>query len=124
MEVLKTNYEKYLDAQLAQSPELDEDLDDAKWKPLKETPAEPASALDVQIGGDHYKKLGAYQPWEVLARCMTPDELRGFAKGTVIAYLMRERDKGGLADITKSRHTLQLFEELLPVCEAFHGSKA
>ena len=78
------------------------------------------SAIDVQIGGDHYKKLGANQPWEVLARCMTPDELRGFGKGTVIAYLMRERDKGGVQDITKARHTLQLLEELLPVCEAHH----
>ena len=76
------------------------------------------SASDVQIGGDHYKKLGAYQPWEVLAHCMTPDELRGFGKGTAIAYLMRERDKGGVQDITKARHTLQLLEELLPVCEA------
>lgn len=81
------------------------------------------SALDVQIGGDHYKKLGAYQPWEVLARCLTPAELRGFAKGTVIAYLMRERDKGGLADISKARHTLQLFEELHPVCVAAHGAR-
>ena len=81
------------------------------------------SALDVQINGDHYKKLGVYQPWEVFARCLTPDELRGFAKGTVIAYLMRERDKGGLDDITKSRHTLQLFEELYPVCEEFHRNK-
>ena len=78
------------------------------------------SAIDVQVGGDHYKKLGAYQPWEVLARCMTPDELRGFGKGTVIAYLMRERDKGGVQDITKARHTLQLLEELLPICEAAH----
>lgn len=84
-------------------------------------PDQQTSALDIQIGGDHYKKLGAYQPWEVLARCLTPDELRGFAKGTVIAYLMRERDKGGLGDITKGRHTLQLFEELYPVCLAAHG---
>lgn len=79
--------------------------------------------LDVQVGGDHYKKLGQHQPWEVLARWLTPDELRGFAKGTVIAYLARERDKGGLADISKSLHTLQLFEQLLPICEEFHKVK-
>lgn len=79
------------------------------------------SALEVQVGGYHYKQLGAYQPWEVLARCMTSDELRGFGKGTAIAYLMRERDKGGVQDITKARHTLQLLEELLPVCESFHS---
>lgn len=85
--------------------------------------AENANALDVQIGGDHYKRLGAYQPWEVLARCLTPDELRGFAKGTMIAYLMRERDKGGLDDISKAIHTGQLFEQLHPVCQEFHKDK-
>lgn len=79
------------------------------------------SVLDIQIGGDHYKKLGEYQPWEVLARWLTPDELRGFAKGTVIAYLARERDKGGLQDVMKSLHTLQLFEEMHKVCCKFHG---
>lgn len=82
--------------------------------------SENVNALDVQIGGDHYKRLGAYQPWEVLARCLTPDELRGFAKGTMIAYLMRERDKGGLDDISKAIHTGQLFEQLYPVCQEFH----
>lgn len=68
--------------------------------------------LDVQVGGEHYKKLGQYQPWQVLAACMTPEELRGYMKGTVIAYLMRERDKGGDTDIRKSLHTIQLWEEL------------
>ena len=70
------------------------------------------SALEQQVGGDHYKKLGAYQPWEVLAKWMTPDELRGFMKGTVIAYLARERDKGGDADIAKALHTMQIYTEL------------
>lgn len=68
--------------------------------------------LDVQVGGEHYKKLGQYQPWQVLAACMTLEELRGYMKGTVIAYLMRERDKGGDTDIRKALHTIQLWEEL------------
>jgi len=80
-----------------------------------------ASAIDVQIGGDHYKKLAEYQPWEVLARWMTPEELRGYAKGTSIAYLAREQDKGGEVDIEKAIHTLQLYKEMLSVCEKFHG---
>lgn len=82
------------------------------------------SALNVQVGGGHYKKLGQYQPWEVLARWLTPDELRGFAKGTMIAYLARERDKGGLQDISKAIHTGQLFEELLAKCVEFHKEQA
>ena len=70
------------------------------------------SALNDQEGGDHYKKFGEYQPWKVLSKWMTPDELRGFMKGTVIAYLARERDKGGDIDILKAIHTMQIYMEL------------
>lgn len=75
--------------------------------------AEALSALDIQEGGDHYKKLGAYQPWEVLRRWLTPEEFRGYMKGTAIAYLAREQDKGGMQDIRKAGHTLQGLVELL-----------
>ena len=76
------------------------------------TEPQPLSQLDVQEGGDHYKKLGEYQPWEVLSRWMTPEELKGYGKGTAIAYLAREADKGGRLDIKKAVHTLQLYLEL------------
>lgn len=81
-------------------------------EPLQ-TVAEHLSALDIQEGGDHYKKLGAYQPWEVLRRWLTPEEFRGYMKGTAIAYLAREQDKGGMLDIRKAGHTLQGLVELL-----------
>jgi hypothetical protein len=74
--------------------------------------AKLASALSTQEGGDHYKKLGQYQPWEVLSHWLTPEELKGFAKGTVVAYLAREEDKGGRLDIKKAMHTLQIYLEL------------
>ncbi|MGS0573470.1 DUF3310 domain-containing protein [Xanthomonas oryzae pv. oryzicola] len=70
------------------------------------------SALEHQVGGNHYSKLGDYQPWEVLRRWLTPEEFRGYMKGTAIAYLARERDKGGDTDIQKALHTLQGFSEL------------
>lgn len=70
------------------------------------------SALDKQVGGDHYKKLGAYQPWEVLRRWLTPEEFRGYMKGQAIAYLARERDKGGDDDIAKAEHYLAGLREL------------
>lgn len=72
----------------------------------------PRSVLEVQEGGDHYKKLGAYQPWEVLRAWLTPEEFRGYMKGTAIAYLAREQDKGGDLDIKKATHTLQGLIEL------------
>ena len=73
---------------------------------------EPESVLNGQEGGDHYKKLGDYQPWEVLKRWLKAEEFHGYMKGTAIAYLARERDKGGLLDIKKAIHTLQALIEL------------
>lgn len=71
------------------------------------TVAEALSALDIQEGDDHYKKL-----WEVLRRWLTPEEFRGYMKGTAIVYLAREQDKGGMLDIKKASHTLQGLVEL------------
>jgi len=82
---------------------------------VPQKPSKPTSVLDTQEGGDHYKKLGDYQPWEVLKAWLTPEEFRGYMKGTAIAYLARERDKGGMLDIKKATHTLQGLVEL-------HGS--
>jgi hypothetical protein len=77
------------------------------------SPEEPKPAKNRQVGGDHYKKLGAYQPWEVLEHWLTTEEFRGYMKGTAIAYLAREKDKGGNIDIAKATHTLQGFLETL-----------
>ncbi len=71
----------------------------------------PDSVLDIQYGGDHYKKLGKYQPWDVLKAWLTAEEFRGFMKGTAIAYLAREREKGEDLDIEKASHTLQALIE-------------
>ena len=85
-------------------------LDPPTW--IKDESPVSDSVLDVQVGGDHYKKMGKYQPWEVLSRWMTPEELKGYGKGTAIAYLAREEGKGGRQDIEKAIHTLQLYLEL------------
>lgn len=73
-----------------------------------------ASALADQVGGDHYRKLADYQPWEVLRRWLTPEEFRGYMKGQAIAYLARERDKGGDQDVAKAEHYLRGLLELMP----------
>lgn len=72
----------------------------------------PAAVLSEQVGGDHYSKLGMYQPWEVLRHWMTSEEFRGFMKGNAIVYLAREGDKGGDQDIAKAAHTLRAQLEL------------
>lgn len=73
------------------------------------------SANDKQVGGDHYRAMGDFQPWNVLKAWLTPEEYRGYQKGVVIAYLAREKAKGGDQDIAKAAHHLsKLVEDLLP----------
>jgi len=63
------------------------------------------SALDTQVGGDHYKKL-EIQPMEYsMANKLDP------CQHTIIKYVTRFRDKDGVKDLKKARHTLDLLIE-------------
>ncbi|SFW53921.1 Protein of unknwon function [Pseudomonas sp. NFACC09-4] len=64
------------------------------------------SALDTQVAGGHYKSL-KIQPIEYIHANGIP-----FAEGSVIKYVTRWRDKGGLADLEKAKHFLELLIEL------------
>jgi len=62
-------------------------------------------ALDVQVGGKHYKNM-AIQPIEyIFANGL------GFCEGNILKYLSRWRDKGGVEDLRKARHYLDLLIE-------------
>ena len=64
------------------------------------------SAFNMQVDGDHYKKL-KIQPMEYNHANNIP-----FAEGNVIKYVTRWRDKGGLKDIDKAIHILEMLKEL------------
>lgn len=64
------------------------------------------SPLAVQVAGDHYKKL-KIQPIEYIHANGIP-----FAEGNVIKYVTRWRDKGGIKDLEKARHFIDLLIEL------------
>lgn len=64
------------------------------------------SALEKQVSGDHYKSL-KIQPIEFIHANGIP-----FAEGSVIKYVTRWRDKGGLADLEKAMHFLEILIEL------------
>lgn len=70
------------------------------------------SANDRQEGGNHYKKHGVHQPWDVLRSWLTPEEYRGWLKGNMIVYLARERDKDGILNISKTVHFGEKFLEV------------
>ena len=62
--------------------------------------------LAVQVGGGHYKNL-KIQPIEYIHANNIP-----FAEGCAIKYLSRWRDKGGIQDLKKARHFIDLLIEL------------
>lgn len=67
-----------------------------------------SNALQKQEGGDHYKKQ-AVEPVEYIYLNGIP-----YIEGNVIKYVTRWRDKGGIADLKKARHYLDIliqFEE-------------
>ena len=63
-------------------------------------------ALDVQVGGGHYKDL-AIQPAEYNQR-----NGLGFCEGSVVKYVTRHKAKNGAEDIKKAIHFLELLLEL------------
>jgi len=64
------------------------------------------SALQQQVGGDHYRAKGI-QPIEYIHA-----NNLGFCEGNVVKYVTRWRDKGGEADLRKAIHYLELLIQL------------
>lgn len=65
-----------------------------------------ASALNKQVDGGHYKDL-KIQPIEYIHANNIP-----FAEGCAIKYLTRWRSKGGIPDLEKAKHFIELLIEL------------
>lgn len=64
------------------------------------------SALDVQVAGNHYKNL-KIQPVVYIHTNKIP-----FIEGCIIKYASRWRDKGGIKDLEKIKHFVDLLIEL------------
>ena len=63
-------------------------------------------ALERQVGGHHYKGL-AIQPVEFIHR-----NKLGFIEGCVVKRMCRWRAKGGVEDLRKAIHELELLIEM------------
>ena len=63
------------------------------------------SSLLKQVGGDHYKKM-TIQPAEFINK-----NKLFFAEGNAIKYICRHSSKGGIQDIDKAIHYLEMVKE-------------
>jgi hypothetical protein len=64
------------------------------------------SALDKQVSGNHYKDKGIQPIIYIHANNL------GFCEGNVVKYVTRWREKGGVGDLRKAIHYLELLIEL------------
>ena len=67
-------------------------------------------ADDMQVGGTHYKDFDP-QPWDVMEALLTPEEFRGFLKGNMIKYAMRQGKKDS-PDAGKYHHYKKKLREI------------
>jgi len=62
-------------------------------------------ALDIQVDGDHYKKLNIQPVQYIMANNI------GYMEGNVIKYVTRWKDKAGITDLEKAKHYIELLIE-------------
>jgi hypothetical protein len=55
-----------------------------------------------QVGGSHYKKY-KIQPVEFIIKNNI-----GFVEGNIIKYVLRFKEKGGVSDLLKAKHYIEL----------------
>lgn len=67
-------------------------------------------ADNKQVGGSYYKDMNP-QPWDVMQSLLTPEEFRGFLKGNMIKYAMRQGKKDS-PDAGKYWHYKQKLSEM------------
>ncbi|MDX8384168.1 MAG: DUF3310 domain-containing protein [Ghiorsea sp.] len=65
-------------------------------------PATNNDPLKTQVGGSHYKDM-VIQPIEYITRNNIP-----YIEGNIIKYISRHRAKGGLENLEKARHYLDM----------------
>ena len=64
------------------------------------------SAIEEQVGGDHYRACPIQPVQFIEANAL------GFCEGNVVKYVTRHAKKGGAADLRKARHYIDLLLEL------------
>lgn len=76
--------------------------------------------LEYQIGGDHYQRLGQYQPWLVLKHWCSighPSGMEAYLANEIVVYMCRfitdAPGKGGIDDVKKAAHSIEYLLSIL-----------
>ncbi len=76
------------------------------------------SAIGTQVGGDQYTSLKIQPATYIFANNI------GYFEGVAITYLSRWKSKGGIEDLKKARHTIDLLLAELEAAPAVQASPA
>ena len=68
--------------------------------------------FDKVTNPKHYKGTDGLEVIEANKNFLAEEELRGYYKGNILKYLLRERNKNGLVDLKKARQHLDWLIEL------------
>jgi hypothetical protein len=98
LEAENNSYEKREHSYISQIKEYEK----INEKPDMVTTSPLITALDTQVGGNHYKSM-PIQPVEFIQK----NDL-GFIEGNIVKYICRWRSKGGIDDVMKVIHYAQL----------------
>ena len=74
------------------------------------------SALDIQVGGDHYKGMSIQPMQYSMANGLDA------CQHTIIKYVTRFREKGGIEDLEKAKHCIDMlihFEQQQSISKDF-----
>lgn len=88
--------------------QINKSLNDAtpeEWDAAAKAVGCGVKASTKQVGGDHYKKF-KIQPAEFCYKNEIP-----YLEATAIKYLCRWKDKGGIQDLEKAKHFIDLLIE-------------
>lgn len=86
--------------------ELEQAMERVQVRELVDEEDAKDNPLDTQVGGRHYKDM-RIQPIEFIHANNIP-----FIEGCGIKYLCRWRDKGGVEDLRKAQHLIEMLIEM------------
>lgn len=70
-----------------------------------------SQANERQVDGSHYKDM-TIEPWVLMEAVLSPEEFRGYLKGNILKYSLRQGKKEGANfDGQKALHYLEKLNE-------------
>lgn len=82
-------------------------VSDLPTVPQSPSPQPTRRANDMQVDGDHYRKLGNLQPWDT----WVPWQLNPF-QGEIQKLVVRYASKNGIRDLQKAKHYIDKLIEV------------